>query len=104
MEDVSILRNARDFRREDATMARLRNHPDEVHTSSLSAGWSRSGTFSFNSSSQTRAFPSDGVRQSPRGESEPPDEIFGPLGRAEAKQSSAARDALDCFVASNSSQ
>src|SRR6185437_9842147 len=41
------------------------------------------GTFRSNSSSQTRALPSDGARQSPRGESEPPAATFGPLGIAE---------------------
>jgi hypothetical protein len=29
------------------------------------------------------AHASDGARQSPRGDSDPPDEIFGPLGSAE---------------------
>jgi hypothetical protein len=29
------------------------------------------------------ALPSEGARQSPRGESEPPAETFGPFGRAE---------------------
>src|SRR5437764_150763 len=37
----------------------------------------------FSSSSQTSGLPSDGARQSPRGDSDPPDEIFGPLGNAE---------------------
>jgi hypothetical protein len=32
---------------------------------------------------QATAFPSDGARQSPRGESEPPADTFGPLGIAE---------------------
>ena len=41
-----------------------------------------SGRYS-SSSSQARGLASDGMRQSPRGESEPPEEIFGPLGRAE---------------------
>ena len=41
-----------------------------------------SGTAS-SSASQTSGLPSDGARQSPRGDSEPPEEIFGPLGRAE---------------------
>lgn len=35
------------------------------------------------SSSQIRADMSDGARQSPRGESAPPDDTFGPLGNAE---------------------
>ena len=35
------------------------------------------------SASQTSGLPSEGARQSPRGDSEPPDEIFGPLGNAE---------------------
>ncbi len=35
------------------------------------------------SSSQTRALASDGARQSPRGDSDPPDDTFGPLGIAE---------------------
>jgi len=42
-----------------------------------------SGTLAFSSSSQTRALPSDGARQSPRGDSDPPDEILGPFGKAE---------------------
>ena len=42
-----------------------------------------SGTFLRSSSSQTRALPSDGARQSPRGESEPPAATFGPFGMAE---------------------
>jgi hypothetical protein len=42
-----------------------------------------SGTLAFNSSSQTRALPSEGARQSPRGDSDPPDDIFGPFGSAE---------------------
>src|SRR4029077_20286428 len=33
--------------------------------------------------SQTSGLPSEGARQSPRGDREPPDEILGPLGRAE---------------------
>ena len=37
----------------------------------------------FISSSQMSGLPSDGARQSPRGDSDPPDEIFGPLGTAE---------------------
>ena len=42
-----------------------------------------SGTLSNNSASQTSALASEGARQSPRGESEPPEEIFGPFGSAE---------------------
>src|SRR5438477_5825543 len=41
------------------------------------------GTLASSSASQTSGLPSDGARQSPRGDSEPPDEILGPLGRAE---------------------
>src|SRR5437868_14495305 len=41
-----------------------------------------SGT-ALSSASQASGLPSDGARQSPRGDSEPPDEILGPLGRAE---------------------
>src|SRR5215510_3041718 len=41
------------------------------------------GTFSRNSFSQTSASESLGARQSPRGESEPPEPTFGPLGIAE---------------------
>jgi hypothetical protein len=37
----------------------------------------------FSSSIQTRALPSEGVRQSPRGRSQPPEEIFVPLGTAD---------------------
>ena len=44
---------------------------------------SLSGTPASSSSSHTLALASDGARQSPRGDSEPPDEIFGPLGSAE---------------------
>jgi len=39
------------------------------------------GTFS-RSASQTVALPSDGARQSPRGDSEPPADTFGPFGIA----------------------
>src|SRR5947208_16565256 len=41
------------------------------------------GTFSLSSLSQTSASESLGARQSPRGESEPPEPTFGPLGIAE---------------------
>jgi len=41
------------------------------------------GTFSRNSFSHTSASESLGARQSPRGESEPPDPTFGPFGMAE---------------------
>ncbi len=41
------------------------------------------GTFFSRSSSQVRALPSEGARQSPRGESEPPATTFGPFGSAE---------------------
>ena len=44
---------------------------------------SLSGTSDSSSSSHTLALASDGARQSPRGDSEPPDEILGPLGSAE---------------------
>ena len=47
-----------------------------------SAYFDFSGTAS-SSASQASGLPSDGARQSPRGDSEPPDEIFGPLGSAE---------------------
>src|ERR1051325_311328 len=43
----------------------------------------RPGTFSRNSCSHTSASESLGARQSPRGESEPPEPTFGPLGMAE---------------------
>src|SRR5205085_11996590 len=46
-------------------------------------GYSESGTLRSNSSSQTAACASDGARQSPRGDKEPPEEIFGPFGNAE---------------------
>src|ERR1700738_3985696 len=42
----------------------------------------RFGTFSASSVSHTSGLPSEGARQSPRGDSEPPDEILGPLGSA----------------------
>jgi hypothetical protein len=41
------------------------------------------GTFLSNSSSHSRAEVSDGIRQSPRGDSDPPRTTLGPLGRAE---------------------
>src|SRR5215217_76075 len=41
------------------------------------------GTFRLSSSSHTVASESLGARQSPRGESEPPEPTFGPLGIAE---------------------
>src|SRR5487761_685253 len=44
---------------------------------------SPSGTSSSSSASQTAALPSEGARQSPRGDKEPPEEILGPFGRAE---------------------
>ena len=44
---------------------------------------SLSGTPASSSSSQTVAVASEGARQSPRGDSDPPEEILGPLGRAE---------------------
>ena len=42
-----------------------------------------SGTCRRSSSSQTIAVASLGARQSPRGESDPPDPTFGPFGTAE---------------------
>jgi hypothetical protein len=54
-----------------------------VLVSNLDAAYSLSGTPPSSSSSHTLAFASDGARQSPRGDNEPPDEIFGPLGSAE---------------------
>ena len=50
---------------------------------SLDHPYSLSGTPASSSSSHTLAFASEGARQSPRGDNEPPDEIFGPLGSAE---------------------
>src|SRR5688500_10353887 len=41
------------------------------------------GTLRSSSSSHTRALPSEGARQSPRGERLPPDITLGPLGSAE---------------------
>ena len=41
------------------------------------------GTFRSSSSSHTTAFPSDGARQSPRGDNAPPAETLGPFGSAE---------------------
>src|SRR5476651_499189 len=41
------------------------------------------GTVFSSSASHTSGEPSEGARQSPRGDSEPPDEILGPLGSAE---------------------
>ena len=42
-----------------------------------------SGTCWASSANHTSGLPSEGARQSPRGDSEPPDEILGPLGSAE---------------------
>ena len=44
---------------------------------------SEAGTFACNSSSHTVAGESLGARQSPRGESDPPEPTFGPFGMAE---------------------
>src|SRR6266436_6736268 len=41
------------------------------------------GTFACSSSIHTRALPSEGARQSPRGDRQPPEEILGPLGNAD---------------------
>src|SRR5579872_841891 len=41
------------------------------------------GTFLSSSASQALALPSDGARQSPRGDSEPPALTFGPFGMAD---------------------
>src|SRR6266566_3186347 len=41
------------------------------------------GTFARSSSIHTRALPSDGARQSLRGDRHPPEEIFGPFGNAD---------------------
>ncbi len=49
----------------------------------LNPSYSLSGTPALSSSSQTLAVASEGARQSPRGDNEPPDEIFGPLGKAD---------------------
>src|SRR5882762_1063838 len=43
----------------------------------------QSGTLPSSSSSQILALPSEGARQSPRGERLPPETTFGPLGNAE---------------------
>ena len=40
------------------------------------------GTFRSSSASHAAALPSDGARQSPRGDSDPPAETFGPFGIA----------------------
>src|SRR5215471_773668 len=48
-----------------------------------SSSQSLSGTPASSSSSHIVALASEGARQSPRGDKEPPDEIFGPLGSAE---------------------
>src|SRR3954471_24686794 len=42
-----------------------------------------SGTFCSSSASQSLALPSEGARQSPRGERLPPETTFGPFGIAE---------------------
>src|SRR5437667_8458966 len=43
---------------------------------------SLSGTPASSSSSHTVAMASEGARQSPRGDNEPLEEVFGPLGKA----------------------
>jgi len=59
-------------------------HPLEKRpASAVAVVHSLSGTPASSSSSHTVAVASEGARQSPRGESDPPEEIFGPLGRAE---------------------
>ena len=55
-------------------MAASKRYPPETHAS---------GTLRSSSSSQIRALPSEGARQSPRGDSEPPAATFGPFGIAE---------------------
>ena len=54
-----------------------------------------SGTSRSSSSSQMRALPSEGARQSPRGESEPPAATFGPFGMAERLNWAEAEEALE---------
>jgi hypothetical protein len=54
-----------------------------VLVANLGPAYSLSGTPTSSSSSHTLAFASEGARQSPRGDKEPPDEIFGPLGNAD---------------------
>jgi len=53
----------------------------------LGASWEAliqfDGVLARNSSSHSRALPSDGARQSPRGDNDPPAVTFGPLGEAE---------------------
>ena len=65
-------------------------HPSERRRGSRSpsskinsSAQSLSGTTASSSSSHTVALASEGARQSPRGDNEPPDEIFGPLGNAD---------------------
>jgi hypothetical protein len=44
---------------------------------------SQAGVLASSSASQASGLASEGMRQSPRGDSAPPEEIFGPLGTAE---------------------
>jgi len=69
---------------EEFTLAMAeREAPFQALVAKLDPPHSLSGTPASSSSSHTLALASDGARQSPRGDSEPPDEIFGPLGSAE---------------------
>src|SRR6478672_1269329 len=56
---------------------------DSCPAAPLCPSYSLSGTPASSSSSQTFAVASEGARQSPRGDNDPPDEIFGALGKAE---------------------
>src|SRR6476659_107555 len=57
--------------------------PIQIHLQHTCAAHSPSGTCWRSSSSQTTAVASLGARQSPRGESDPPEPTFGPFGTAE---------------------
>src|SRR5690606_36098494 len=62
---------------------RVRPHPRLFLLPASCCLLPHSGTFASSSSSHTRAVLSEGARQSPRGDSEPPVTTFGPFGRAE---------------------
>src|SRR5687768_16964772 len=63
--------------------ARTATPPTHSRTHALTHSRTQSGTLRRSSSSHSVASPSLGARQSPRGESEPPEPTLGPLGIAE---------------------
>src|SRR6266567_3974268 len=64
-------------------ISRRRLHEPRGAKSFRPARFAHFGTFRSRSSSQAAALESEGARQSPRGDSDPPAETFGPFGIAE---------------------